>query len=231
MTITASGAFSRPASAPAFQLIDWHARPASRTADRHELARLRPSLRSRYGVAVQPGFVFALRLDYAAAVFVRRGASTEDWWAVRDSNPQHPACKAGALPIELTALVRRSGLLTPSLVGKPAAQIRSTIPGLQLPFPSARRQGRTTRLIVDQFHGESASRRSDRSTDMLLKSAPQVITRTYIPCAVSAQQDVCITEVSHRVSSPSRLGTRTPNIQRPPATLRVAMRAGVKLAL
>ena len=25
------------------------------------------------------------------------------WWAVRDSNPRHPACKAGALPAELTA--------------------------------------------------------------------------------------------------------------------------------
>jgi len=24
-------------------------------------------------------------------------------WAVRDSNPRHPACKAGALPTELTA--------------------------------------------------------------------------------------------------------------------------------
>ena len=28
------------------------------------------------------------------------------WWAVTDSNRRHPACKAGALPTELTALVR-----------------------------------------------------------------------------------------------------------------------------
>jgi hypothetical protein len=26
------------------------------------------------------------------------------WWAVTDSNRRHPACKAGALPTELTAL-------------------------------------------------------------------------------------------------------------------------------
>src|SRR5262249_40547287 len=29
----------------------------------------------------------------------------EGWWAVTDSNRRHPACKAGALPTELTALV------------------------------------------------------------------------------------------------------------------------------
>src|SRR5947209_3086690 len=28
----------------------------------------------------------------------------EGWWAVTDSNRRHPACKAGALPAELTAL-------------------------------------------------------------------------------------------------------------------------------
>src|SRR5499427_9481188 len=28
----------------------------------------------------------------------------EGWWAVTDSNRRHPACKAGALPTELTAL-------------------------------------------------------------------------------------------------------------------------------
>src|SRR5262249_5434160 len=28
----------------------------------------------------------------------------QDWWAVTDSNRRHPACKAGALPTELTAL-------------------------------------------------------------------------------------------------------------------------------
>jgi hypothetical protein len=35
-------------------------------------------------------------------VFALR-AST-GWWAVTDSNRRHPACKAGALPTELTAL-------------------------------------------------------------------------------------------------------------------------------
>ena len=27
------------------------------------------------------------------------------WWAKRGSNPRHPACKAGALPAELFALI------------------------------------------------------------------------------------------------------------------------------
>jgi hypothetical protein len=31
----------------------------------------------------------------------------KNWWAVTDSNRRHPACKAGALPTELTALARR----------------------------------------------------------------------------------------------------------------------------
>src|SRR5262245_8952923 len=32
------------------------------------------------------------------------GAPGCGWWAVTDSNRRHPACKAGALPTELTAL-------------------------------------------------------------------------------------------------------------------------------
>src|SRR5215471_14344280 len=37
------------------------------------------------------------------------------WWAVTDSNRRHPACKAGALPTELTALAAR---LSPFAVTK-----------------------------------------------------------------------------------------------------------------
>src|SRR4029077_2170170 len=33
-----------------------------------------------------------------------RAADPQSWWAVTDSNRRHPACKAGALPTELTAL-------------------------------------------------------------------------------------------------------------------------------
>src|SRR5438105_6320978 len=33
-----------------------------------------------------------------------RSAASKGWWAVTDSNRRHPACKAGALPAELTAL-------------------------------------------------------------------------------------------------------------------------------
>ncbi len=38
----------------------------------------------------------------------RPGGAGRAWWAVRDSNPRHPACKAGALPAELTARAQRS---------------------------------------------------------------------------------------------------------------------------
>ena len=31
------------------------------------------------------------------------GRTSDDWWAVTDSNRRHPACKADALPTELTA--------------------------------------------------------------------------------------------------------------------------------
>ena len=35
-----------------------------------------------------------------------RAGQTEYWWAVTGSNRRHPACKADALPTELTALRR-----------------------------------------------------------------------------------------------------------------------------
>ena len=35
------------------------------------------------------------------------------WWSRRDSNPQHPACKAGALAIELRPLLSATGLRPP----------------------------------------------------------------------------------------------------------------------
>src|SRR5262245_18675560 len=44
------------------------------------------------------------------------------WWAVTDSNRRHPACKAGALPTELTALTARLSL------SEGAAQARQIFP-------------------------------------------------------------------------------------------------------
>jgi hypothetical protein len=42
---------------------------------------------------------------------VLRRDFARSWWAVTDSNRRHPACKAGALPAELTApRVRLTGL-------------------------------------------------------------------------------------------------------------------------
>ena len=43
------------------------------------------------------------------------GCGLVKWWSRRDSNPQHPACKAGALAIELrprSHVVSPSGILT-----------------------------------------------------------------------------------------------------------------------
>ena len=38
------------------------------------------------------------------------GCGLVKWWSRRDSNPQHPACKAGALAIELRPLAPKSCL-------------------------------------------------------------------------------------------------------------------------
>jgi len=43
-----------------------------------------------------------------------------DWWAVTDSNRRHPACKADALPTELTALRREIYRRLPRLRKGPA---------------------------------------------------------------------------------------------------------------
>src|SRR5205085_4619924 len=46
-------------------------------------------------------------LHYVLGTFCHlcvRAGQSEAWWAVTDSNRRHPACKAGALPAELTAL-------------------------------------------------------------------------------------------------------------------------------
>ena len=40
--------------------------------------------------------------------FITRGALVGSWWRHGDSNPGHPACKAGALPTELYPLTRRT---------------------------------------------------------------------------------------------------------------------------
>ena len=38
------------------------------------------------------------------------GEKLLNWWRWRESNPRHPACKAGALPIELHPLINLVGL-------------------------------------------------------------------------------------------------------------------------
>src|SRR5882724_11360601 len=61
------------------------------------------------------------------------------WWAVTDSNRRHPACKAGALPAELTA--RRTLVTFPHIANRPAgASMRN----------SARRP--VQRIVCDWTH-------------------------------------------------------------------------------
>src|SRR3954454_9767077 len=56
-----------------------------------------------------------LRMSFGGQPLPLRGAG---WWAVTESNRRHPACKAGALPAELTAhaaLSRRPGIIASAL--------------------------------------------------------------------------------------------------------------------
>jgi hypothetical protein len=48
--------------------------------------------------ARQPSLTSPRKFEAACRTIAREG-----WWAVTDSNRRHPACKAGALPTELTA--------------------------------------------------------------------------------------------------------------------------------
>ena len=52
-----------------------------------------------------------------------------NWWAVTDSNRRHPACKAGALPAELTALAQRfSKIRGPGKGTKSVPNLRRIVP-------------------------------------------------------------------------------------------------------
>ena len=59
------------------------------------------------------------RLSYAPSIhktMVHPLIGQANWWAVRGSNPRHPACKAGALPAELTALVSLTIYIIPQII-------------------------------------------------------------------------------------------------------------------
>src|SRR5713101_3072351 len=75
----------------------------------------------------------------------------EGWWAVTDSNRRHPACKAGALPTELTALLREQSLLTPTrhyLYRRAARRSKPAIPGPQDPLRLTEAE-----RLHQRFHG------------------------------------------------------------------------------
>ncbi len=68
--------------------LNYHPKLWMRTAKGSPLSRFSPAV---------PGLPAGAR---------RHKPSGEGWWAVQGSNLRHPACKAGALPTELTARLR-----------------------------------------------------------------------------------------------------------------------------
>jgi hypothetical protein len=74
----------------------------------------------------------------------RRGSSShfarENWWAVTDSNRRHPACKADALPTELTArgarfIATRRGCASPQITCTMGfGAVYQAVPGRYLDF-------------------------------------------------------------------------------------------------
>jgi hypothetical protein len=66
---------------------------------------------------------------------------------MRDSNPQHPACKAGALTIELIALKKSSYIIQRARL--PHARVR----GGQARLPHARVRGGQARLPHARVRG------------------------------------------------------------------------------
>ena len=79
--------------------------------------------------------------------FVSQCLETACEWAVRDSNPRHPACKAGALPTELTARVFGEWGTTWIKLAGPLSTIAKrgaggyTEPFGRPPFPGVDRRG------------------------------------------------------------------------------------------
>jgi hypothetical protein len=62
----------------------------------------------------------------------QRLSHNNKWWAVTDSNRRHPACKAGALPTELTAR-RRFNHLPHIAIGPDSASLGSVAGGSHCP--------------------------------------------------------------------------------------------------
>src|SRR4026208_1208577 len=88
-----------------------------------------------------------MAVGHEASPFIRR---REMWWAVTDSNRRHPACKAGALPTELTAHQTR-----------PIS--RDCGPMQALPqWPKKKRQAGALGPRLPYFPGGSGRKSSDR---------------------------------------------------------------------
>jgi hypothetical protein len=87
-----------------------------RLGNRHRAHQARPSADHRQSVRHE---IVTHVLGTFCHPGLRAGQWT-DWWAVTDSNRRHPACKADALPTELTALRREIYRRLPQLRKGPA---------------------------------------------------------------------------------------------------------------
>src|SRR5438874_5235686 len=92
----------------------------SRYADIIALVRLRFSLRSSCALPLNGQRVAPPSPAWSCGFQASARQANEGWWAVKDSNLRHSACKADALPAELTALLARD--VSPHLAAAQAGQ-------------------------------------------------------------------------------------------------------------
>src|SRR6476659_4589510 len=78
-------------------------------------------------------------------------AITGDWWAVTGSNRRHPACKAGALPAELTARIPEPAALSRNRRARANTSGRAIGPARQLTPQEKREKTNGQPLRVDGF--------------------------------------------------------------------------------
>ncbi len=96
-----------------------------------------------------------------------REAPAQQVWAVRDSNPRHPACKAGALPAELTARTRQSYReLSEAGIASVATDARSVAPT----WTEGRRSARRGLPALGRARRERRMRPPKRASSRLSRS-------------------------------------------------------------
>jgi hypothetical protein len=97
-----------------------------------------------------------LRPSWASARQLSRRCACEGWWAVTDSNRRHSACKADALPTELTALRRH---VSPSTRSTQAQRARpGHVPSISAQKFNVRRTAKKYGIRIEALGGLDARR-------------------------------------------------------------------------